>query len=219
MNEEKTKLLKLDLQHFATGEKNYRASTGVDEFYYGIVDDGLTAAQLERVKFLQNITVDMPQEVVRAYGDNETAEMAVSSGDVSVNSAFHKIPIEDKQKLLGWEVVEGLTAAGNNDNPPYVGVIFTKTYEDGSKEYVGLPKGIFTRPSITGNTKGQNTEFSNEEISAQFMDREVTGFSKKKSVIFARDAKDSTTNRDALFQKIFGIAHPSTTTTTTTTGA
>ncbi|MFD2046013.1 major tail protein [Ornithinibacillus salinisoli] len=189
-------------------EKNYRASTGVEEFYYGIIGDGTTATEIERVKFLQNITVDMPQEIVRAHGDNTTAEMAVSSGNVSVTSQFHKIPIEDKQKLLGWETVEGLTAAGNEDNPPYVAVIFAKTYEDGSREYVGLPKGMFTRPNVTGATKGQTTEFSNEEIAAQFMDRKVDGFSKHKSVIFAEDAKGDTTNRDALFTKVFGIAHP-----------
>ncbi|WP_112181379.1 major tail protein [Paraliobacillus zengyii] len=189
-------------------EKNYRASTGVDEFYYGEVGDALITEAVERVKFLQNITVDMPQDVVRAYGDNGTAEMAVSSGDVSVTSVFHKIPIEDKQKLLGWETVEGLTAAGSNDNPPYVACIFAKTYEDGSREYVGLPKGIFNRPSVSGSTKSGSTEFSTEEISAQFMDREVPGFSEEKSVIFAQDAKGETVNRDALFMKVFGIAHP-----------
>ncbi|UOQ85693.1 major tail protein [Gracilibacillus salinarum] len=198
-------------------EKNYRSSTGVDEFHYGIVGDELIAASIERVKFLQNITVEMPQEIVPAYGDNTTAELAVSSGDVSVTSGFHKIPIEDKQNLLGWESVEGLTAAGSNDNPPYVACVFAKTYEDGSTEYVGLPKGIFTRPSINGNTKGGSTEFSSEEITAQFMDRQVTGFSEEKSVIFARDAKGDTTNRDALFQKVFGQAYPTTTTTTSST--
>ncbi|WP_054859134.1 major tail protein [Gracilibacillus sp. JCM 18860] len=201
-------------------EKNYRASTGVDEFFYGgVVGNGIAADALERVKFLQTITVEMPQEIVRAYGgDNKTAELAVSSGNVAVTSAFHKIPIEDKQKLLGWEVVEGLTATGSQDNPPYVAVVFAKTYEDGSKEYVGLPKGMFTRPSVTGNTKGgESTEFSSEEIAAQFMDREVVGFEEEKSVIFAYDPKGETTNRDALFQKVFGQAYPTTTTTSTTT--
>ncbi|GAA5416196.1 hypothetical protein Pryu01_01228 [Paraliobacillus ryukyuensis] len=189
-------------------EKNYRASTGVDEFYYGVVDDAITADAIDRVKFLQTITVEMPQEPVRAYGDNKTAEIAVSSGNVSVTAGFHKIPIQDKETLLGWETVEGITATGSMDNPPYVAVIFARTYEDGSTEYVGLPKGMFTRPQVTGNTKGENTEFSSEEISAQFMDREVTGFEEEKSVLFAVDPKGETTNRDALFQKIFGQAHP-----------
>lgn len=209
----------MNLQHFAEGDKNYRASTGVDEFYYGVVADALTAETIERVKFLQTITVEMPQEPVRAYGDNQTAEIAVSGGDVSVTAGFHKIPIEDKETLLGWETVDGITATGSNDNPPYVGVIFAKTFEDGSKEYVGLPKGMFTRPSVTGNTKGESTEFSTEEITASFMDREVEGFDDEKSALFARDAKGVTTNRDALFMKVFGMPHPEAGTPTEPEGA
>lgn len=193
-------------------EKSYRASTGVDEFHYGEIGDGLVAASIERVKFLQNISVEMPQEITRAYGDNKTAEMAVSSGDISVTSAFHKIPTEDKVKLLGLEVVDGITAMGSNDNAPYVAVVFAKTYEDGSKEYVGLPKGIFIRPNIEGQTKEDSSEFSSEEIEAQFMDREVDGFTDEKSVLFATDQKGSTTNRDALFMKIFGKPYPTETT-------
>lgn len=192
-------------------EKNYRASTGVDEFYYGSIDETGTAiitGTIERVKFLQTINVEMPQDIIRAYGDNTTAEMAVSNGDISVTSGFHKIPMEDKQKLLGLEVVNGLTAMGSSDNPPYVAVVFAKTFEDGSIEYVGLPKGLFTRPNVSGQTKQDGVEFSSEEISAQFMDREVDGFTDEKSVIFAYDKKGETTNRDALFLKIFGVAYP-----------
>jgi len=192
-------------------EKNYRASTGVDEFFYAVLDESgasIVVSEPERVKFLQTITVEMPQEIVRAYGDNTTAEMAVSSGNISVTSAFHKIPLEDKKVLLGWEEADGVVATGSNDNPPYVAVVFAKTYEDGSREYVGLPKGMFTRPNITGNTKGETTEFSNEEIVAQFMDRDVDGFSSPKSVLFAYDAKGETTNRDALFMKVFGKPYP-----------
>jgi phi13 family phage major tail protein len=198
-------------------EKKYKASTGVDEFFYGEVGENIVASYIERVKFLQNINVEMPQEITRAYGDNKTAEMAVSAGDITVTSAFHKIPIEDKQKLFGLEVVDGLTFMGSEDTPPYVAVIFAKTYEDGSREYVGLPKGIFTRPNIEGQTKEDSTEFSSEEMEGQFMDRKIDGLDKEKSVIFATDEKGSTTNRDALFMKVFGKPYPSTSTTTTTT--
>lgn len=192
-------------------KKNYRASTGVDEFYYAELDEsgaGITLNDPERVKFLQEINVEGEQEIVRAYGDNKTAEMAVSSGDISVTSQFHKIPIQDKQRLLGLEVVDGLTAMGSEDNPPYVAVVFAKTHEDGSTEYVGLPKGMFTRPNISGQTKQEGVEFSSEEISAQFMDRAVEGFSKEKSVLFAHDPAGETKNRDKLFMKVFGKPHP-----------
>ncbi|MFJ7756322.1 major tail protein [Peribacillus muralis] len=192
-------------------EKNYRSATGVDEFFYGEVGEAIVASYIERVKFLQNINVELPQEIVRAYGDNKTAEMAVSSGDIKVTSAFHKIPAEDKQKLFGLEVADGLTFMGSEDTPPYVAVVFAKTYENGSREYVGLPKGLFTRPNIEGKTKEEGTEFSAEEMEGQFMDREIDGLDKEKSVIFATDKKGSTKNRDAIFMKIFGKPYPGTT--------
>jgi hypothetical protein len=51
-------------------------------------------------------------------------------------------------------------------------------------------------------------EFSSEEITAEFMDRDVDGFTGEKSVIFGRDLPDANTQRDALFTAIFGANHP-----------
>ncbi|WP_299090343.1 major tail protein [uncultured Metabacillus sp.] len=201
--------------------KKYKASTGIDEFYYAKLDETGTAVIVgvpERIKFLQNINIEMPQEAVRAYGDNQTAEIAVSSGNITVTSAFHKLPDEDKAVLFGLEkTAGGLYAYGSSDTPPYVACVFAKTYEDGSKEWVGLTKGIFMRPNTESQTKQDGVEFSTEEVSAEFMDREVDGFVEEKSVVFGRDEKGETVQRDALFQAIFGQPYPSTSTTTTTT--
>ncbi|KHE73154.1 major tail protein [Halobacillus sp. BBL2006] len=200
-------------------EKNYKASVGVTEFWYGVLDPAsgsiITGAPT-RVKFLQNITVEMPQEAVRAYGDNKTAEIAVSSGNTTVTSAFHKIPKEDKEILFGLESVDGLTAYGSTDTPPYVAVIFCKTHNDGSKEWVGLVQGMFMRPNISGQTKEDGVEFANEEVTAEFMEREVDGFTDEKTALFGEDDKGTTATRDALFQAVFGQPFPTTTTTTTT---
>lgn len=192
--------------------KNYRASTGVDEFFYGILNETDVAPFItgtpERVEFLQSITIEMPQEAVRAYGDNRTAEIAVSAGNISVTGAFHKIPEEDKVKLFGLDTATGLTAYGSTDTPPYVGVIFSKTYEDGSREWVGLVKGMFMRPGINATSKADGVEFTSEEITAEFMDRTVAGFDDEKSVLFGRDMAGETEQRDALFTAVFGVNHP-----------
>ncbi|GAA0491306.1 hypothetical protein GCM10008986_16760 [Salinibacillus aidingensis] len=215
----KEKLLKLNLQYFAGEEKNYKASTGVDEFYYGVLDEKTnTVSSINHVKFLQDIEVAMTSEIARAHGDNKVAELGVSQGPVTVSGNFHSIPQSDKDTLLGLEVsTNGLSAHGSTDNPPYVVVVFAKTYEDGSKEYVGLPKGKFLKTSISGQSKQGSTTFSQDPISAEFMDREVTGFKEEKSVVTGRDAKAENTKRDALFQAVFGQAYPSTTTTTSST--
>lgn len=196
-------------------EKNYMRETGTDEFYYAVLDE--TGAAVikglpERVKFFQNMNIEMTQEITKAWGDNRVAEMAVSSGDITVTSAFHKIPVEDRAILFGFEqTTNGIYGLGSEDTPPYVAVVFAKTYNDGSKEWVGLPKGIFTRPNITAQTKeGGSTEFGSDEITAEFMDREIAGFNKMRSVIFGKDEVGSTTARDDIFQSIFGVGYPET---------
>jgi len=50
--------------------KKYNAVTGVDEFYYGVLnadESGIDGEAPERIKFLQNISVEAPQEIARAY--------------------------------------------------------------------------------------------------------------------------------------------------------
>jgi phi13 family phage major tail protein len=192
-------------------DKKYLASTGVDKFYYGVLGtDGMTitATAPERVQFLQDIDVAMSSTLVRAHGDNVTAEMAVSHGATTVTGNFHKLPQSDKDVLLGLEVVDGLSGLGSSDNPPYVAVVFAKTYEDGSTEYVGLPKGKFLKTNITGTSKTAETSFGQDAISAEFMDRNVTGFTRPQSVVTGADEAGATTNRDAIFMKVFGKAYP-----------
>src|SRR5699024_5048345 len=82
-----------------------------------------------------------------------------------------------------------------------------KTHEDGSKEYVGLPKGMFMPPKIEGETKADSTEFSSEETEAQFMDREVDGFDEEKSIVMAEVEKNEDEKKDDLFKKMFGAEH------------
>ncbi len=190
--------------------KNYHSTTGVDEFYYGLLnetEDG-TEEVPELVDFPQEISVNAPQTIEKAYGGNKVAEMATSNGPVEVSTQFHKVPMEDRVKILGLETSNGLSAYGSTDNPPYIVCVFAKTHEDGSKEWVGLPKGKFMKPSETASTKTDTVTFSSDTVTGEFMDRAVEGFTEDKSVIFARDEKGETTQRDALFAALFGQPYP-----------
>ena len=192
--------------------KKYRSSTGIDEFYYAPLlatpaAEVYTEA-IERVKWLQTIGIEQSQEIVRAYGDNKTAELAVSNGNTTVTGGFHTLPQEDKNVLFGLEVTDGLSSYGSDDTPPYVACVFAKTYEDGSKQWVGLTKGMFMKNNIEGATKEDGTTFTSEEVSAEFMERKVDGFSSEKTLLTAVDEKGSTANRDALFTAVFGLPYP-----------
>ncbi|VXC08245.1 Phage tail protein [Bacillus sp. 349Y] len=193
-------------------EKSYAASTGVDEFYYAVLSEegspSLVTGDISRIKFLQTIEIELPQEIVRAYGDNKTAELAVSNGNTTITAGFHAVPIEDRVVLFGAEQSNGLSAYGGEDNPPFVACVFAKTHEDGSKEWVGLTKGKWMRANVSGQTKEESVEFSSSEMSGEFMERVVDGFNTEKTCVFGKDEKGKTTNRDALFQAIFGKDYP-----------
>lgn len=195
-------------------EKNYRSATGLDEFYYAKLLETKTAAAyteaIERIKFFQTVNIEQPQEMVEAWGDNEVAEQTVSNGKVTITTSFHSIPQVDKDVLFGLEVVEGLSSYGNDDTPPYVACVFAKTYEDGSRSWIGLTKGMFMKNSTEGSTKEETAEFSSDEVEGSFIDREVDGFTVKKSRLYAHDPKGSTVGRDALFMKVFGLPYPGT---------
>lgn len=196
-------------------EKNkiYKAFTGLKEFYYGELnadETGISGTSAERIKFLQNIGVETAQEIVRAFGDNQVAELAVGNGQTTLSTTFHTIPIEDQQRLYGMKKLGGLIAHTPENRPPYVACAFARTAEDGGTEWLGFAKGMFTQPNTEGQTKEDSVEFGNAETSGEFMPREVSSGEETLNVTYLKgyDAPGSTTNRDALFKAIFGVNHP-----------
>jgi phi13 family phage major tail protein len=192
-------------------EKNYRSFTGLTEFYYKVHGEDVQAVtDPERIKFLQEISVSKDQDIEKAYGDNQVAEMAVANGTIEVEAGFHKLPLEDRVALFGLEKSEDGIVSVGNDTPPYVAVMFAKTMEDGSREYVGLPKGLFTFPELEGNTKEDGVEFSSDSTKAEFMQAAVKGFEEEKAMLMGHDAKGTSVMKDAIWEAIFGEASEST---------
>lgn len=186
-------------------EKNYRSFTGLTEFYYKVHgEDVQQVTDPERIKYLQEISVSKDQNIEKAYGDNQVAEMAVANGTIEVEAGFHKLPLEDRVALFGLEKSEDGIVSVGNDTPPYVAVMFAKTMEDGSREYVGLPKGLFTFPELEGNTKEDGVEFSSDSTTAEFMQAPVKGFEKEKSMLLGHDAKGTSVMKDTIWEAIFG---------------
>ena len=188
--------------------KAYNGITGVDGFLYMMHGEGeVQSTTPEAIKFLQEIELEMEEEIVRAYGDNVTAELAKSVGNVTLTSSFHRLPLEDKAKLFGLKVQDGLTFAGGNNGVAYAACMFARTTENG-KEYVGLFKGMFKMSNIEGATKEDEIEFQSEESEAEFMPVEVEGVEGVQSFVLGYDANGSTTNRDKIYQLVFGVEHP-----------
>lgn len=197
-----------------TTNKNYKQFTGIKEFYYGVLEDddsGIKEEKPERVEFLQNISVDNPSEISRAYGDNKVAQMAMSNGPTTLATTFHKLPLEDKAKLFGLKTIGPGLAFTPNRTSPLVACCFARTADDGGTEWLGFAKGMFMPPNITKGTKTEGAiEFGSDEVSGEFMSREVEGIEDEDegTMFVFYDAKGETTSRDFLFNLIFGKAHP-----------
>lgn len=187
--------------------KTYKAAINVNDFHYVELDEDDTAVgDVERVRFLQEITVEAQQEIVKAFGDGETAEMATSNGPMTVSGQFHKIPQEDKSTIFGLSKIGGLSAYGPDSNPPYIAVVFSLEDQNGGKGWYGLAKGKFTMPSIEGSTKEESIEFGNETAEGEFMSRDIEG--QRVMRLSGEDEPGETKVRDEIFEAIFGISHP-----------
>ncbi|MCQ3816710.1 major tail protein [Staphylococcus xylosus] len=190
--------------------RKYNSFTGIRGFHYKPLNSSnvVSVTEPQAIKYLQEISVSKEQSIEKGYGDNVVAELAVSNGTVELESTFHHLPIEDREVLFGLDKSEeGILGVGNN-TPPYVSVIFEKTTESGSSEYVGLLKGMFTFPEMSGQTKEDGVEFSQDQSTGEFMQAEVEGFENEQTMLLGRDEKGSTTMRDAIWKKVFGVPHP-----------
>lgn len=188
--------------------KKYNSFTGLEGFDYMVLGGDKEVTSVEAIKYLQEVSVSKEQSIEKAYGDNSVAEMAVSNGTIELESTFHHLPLEDRVALFGLTKTEdGLVYVGDN-TPPYVAVMFAKTMESGAKEYVGLPKGLFTFPEVEGKTKEDGVEFSQDQSTGEFMPTEIEGVEGKQAMVLGRDGKGETKMRDAIYQKVFGFEHP-----------
>lgn len=195
----------------ADKEKNTRAFTGLTDFYYGTLDDDdskITEDEAIRVKFLQNITIATEQDLVKAYGDNSVAEMAMATDVTTLTTQFHTIPIEDRATIYGFIKDEDIYGLPASPLPPYVACMFSKTRENGSAEHIGFMKGKFKMADTEGETKGDSVDFGNDSTEGEFMSRKVEGLDEDVTFLIAGDEKGETEKRDALYKKVFGVPHP-----------
>ncbi|MDU0430640.1 Ig-like domain-containing protein [Staphylococcus chromogenes] len=189
----------------------YNAATGLGKLYYAVLteeqDGRVTTSAIKEVDYVQEMSIEFGEELEKAYGSNKVAEIAKSAGETQLSLTFHKLPIDVQKDLLGLiahESAANTYGFGKSTGITYATVAIPRTMEDGSMEWFGLSKGVFTRPNKEGKTKEDGVEFGSDEIEGQFMERKVEGFDEELAVMMSYDPKGSTEGRDAVFQSMFG---------------
>ena len=198
----------------------YNAATGLGKFYYALVGEDekgqLTISKIKAVDYLQEMSIEFGEELEKAYGSNKVAEMAKSSGETQLSLTFHKLPIDVQKDMLGLvshSENKNVHGFGKSKGIQYVACAFPRTMEDGSQEWFGLPKGIFTRPDKEGQTKEDKVEFGSDKIEGQFMEREVEGFTEELASLMAYDEAGKSEARDDLFKSVFNKGYDEVVTT------
>ncbi|OIS56086.1 phage tail protein [Staphylococcus equorum] len=188
----------------------YNASTGLGKMYYAVLneqaDGTVQTSAIKEVDYVQELALEFGEELEKAYGSNKVAEIAKSAGETSLSLTFHKLPIDVQKDLLGLiehETASNVYGFGKSSGITYSAVAIPRTMEDGSMEWFGLSKGVFTRPNKEGQTKEDGVEFGSDEIEGQFMERQVGGFNEELAVLMAYDDKGTTEGRDSIFDSIF----------------
>lgn len=188
----------------------YNASTGLGKMYYAVLneqaDGTVQTSAIKEVDYVQELALEFGEELEKAYGSNKVAEIAKSAGETSLSLTFHKLPIDVQKDLLGLiehETASNVYGFGKSSGITYSAVAIPRTMEDGSMEWFGLSKGVFTRPNKEGQTKEDGVEFGSDEIEGQFMERQVGGFNEELAVLMAYDDKGVTEGRDSIFDSIF----------------
>lgn len=188
----------------------YNASTGLGKLYYAVLneqaDGTVQTSAIKEVDYVQELALEFGEELEKAYGSNKVAEIAKSAGETSLSLTFHKLPIDVQKDLLGLiehETASNVYGFGKSSGITYSAVAIPRTMEDGSMEWFGLSKGVFTRPNKEGQTKEDGVEFGSDEIEGQFMERQVGGFNEELAVLMAYDDKGTTEGRDSIFDSIF----------------
>ena len=199
----------------------YNAATGLGKMYYAVLteqpDGSVQIGDIKDVDYVQEMSLEFGEELERAYGSNKVAEIAKSAGETTLSLTFHKLPIDVQKDLLGLiehDSNANVYGFGNSSGITYTAVAIPRTMEDGSMEWFGLSKGVFTRPNKEGQTKEDGVEFGSDEIEGQFMERAVGGFNEELAVMMAYEPKGSTEGKDAVFQSIFGKTENTTETVT-----
>lgn len=199
----------------------YNAATGLGKMYYAVLteqpDGSVQIGNIKDVDYVQEMELEFGEELERAYGSNKVAEIAKSAGETTLSLTFHKLPIDVQKDLLGLiehDSNANVYGFGSSTGITYTAVAIPRTMEDGSMEWFGLSKGVFTRPNKEGQTKEDGVEFGSDEIEGQFMERAVGGFNEELAVMMAYEPKGSTEGKDAVFKSIFGKTENTTETVT-----
>lgn len=188
-------------------EREYKVVNGLNRLWVAknITDNksGSTYGEPIELENLISFGVEAESTVEPLYASNKPLLVLQSKGGGSISIEMAGIPKDLELMISGaTEEESGFISYGNEDVSPYVGVIAEFTQTDGSSQFIGLPKVVFSPSSNNAATKtAGSAEAQTETIEGQVFER----LSDNKTKYTAND-KDVAFNLEGFFTTVFNSA-------------
>lgn len=168
--------------------------TGCEEFRFTMQDgNGYDKGKTIKLPGLQEVGLELEQDQEKVYADN-TSKLILNSGitGATVSGTFMDLTSEERSKLMGVDIEDGMEVYKKDLVPPYVSVSWKLKCNDGSYIHMGATRGTFSIPSSSASTQEDSPEQQDApELEGQFVSRED-------GVVFVRvhdKAKDFSENK------------------------
>ena len=131
------------------------------------------------VKLGNAISVDINPTVEenKLYGDNMAVAVLKKLKEVAITISTTDIPLKDRAIMLGYSqsTVDGSITVKNEDNAPYVALMFEATTADGGSHYYKFYKGRFAPNQQQIETEGESINWQTPSMEGTFIARESDG--------------------------------------------
>lgn len=188
-------------------EREYKVVNGLNRLWVAknITDNkgGSEYGEPIELENLISFGVEAESTVEPLYASNKPLLVLQSKGGGSISIEMAGIPKDLELMISGaTEEESGFISYGNEDVSPYVGVIAEFTQTDGSSQFIGLPKVVFSPSSNNAATKtAGSVESQTETIEGQVFERLSDNKTK-----YTANNKDDNFDLEGFFTTVFNSA-------------
>ena len=155
--------------------------TGLKNIYYAkmTADTAESTTYGDPVKLGNAISVDINPTIEenKLYGDNMAVAVVKKLKEIAITISTTDIPLADRAIMLGYSrsTVNGSITVKNEDNAPYVALMFEATTADGGSHYYKFYKGRFAPSQQQIETEGESINWQTPSMEGTFIARESDG--------------------------------------------
>ena len=153
------------------------AKVGISNLHYAVMsaeDDVNTSPTYGTIKKpttgLISVDINVNSTTADLYADNILWEHESNFQNAEMQCSVADLPMDMQADLLGhdFDSTTKTLVKNANDVAPYVAVGFEFAMSGGKKLAVWMMKGKYSPVTMSGQTRGENTEYSTNELTGTF---------------------------------------------------